>query len=77
MAINKQELADLIGEIGKEADHEIESKREAQLSKEDKVLQKLANEILLLERDMTQPGNPVQEKTRIKRLMEFIDKVDF
>ena len=77
MANDGNELADLMNELSKEADQEIEARRDEKMSPDEKVLQKLAYEILHLERGMTQPGHAVADNTRLIRLMEFIDKADF
>ena len=64
-------------EIENEVDEEIESERVEQLSPEDRVLSQIATEILRLERDMTKPGQAVQDSTRIERLAKFIDEANF
>jgi hypothetical protein len=76
----KKKLLDLDGlldEIENEVDEEIESERVGQLSPEDRVLSQIATEILRLERDMTKPGQAVQDSTRIERLAKFIDEANF
>jgi hypothetical protein len=76
----KKKLLDLDGlldEIENEVDEEIESERVGQLSPEDRVLSEIATEILRLERDMTKPGQAVQDSTRIERLAKFIDEANF
>jgi hypothetical protein len=76
----KKKLLDLDGlldEIENEVDEEIESERVEQLSPEDRVLSQIATEILRLERDMTKPGQAVQDSTRIERLAKFIDEANF
>ena len=47
------------------------------LSAKDKILSQIAAEILRLERDMTKPGQAVQDSTRIERLARFIDEAKF
>ena len=66
-------LEEIIGQV----DQEIESERLAQLSSEDRELSRIASEILRLERDMTKPGEAVQDSTRIDRLTKFIDEAKF
>lgn len=76
----KKKLLDLDGlldEIESEVDEEIESERVGQLSPEERVLSQIATDILRLERDMTKPGQAVQESTRIERLTKFIDEANF
>lgn len=79
MATNKKllDLDGLLDEIESEVDEEIESERVGQLSPEDRVLSQIATDILRLERDMTKPGQAVQESTRIERLTKFIDEANF
>ncbi len=60
-----------------EVDEELEDERDRQLSPEERVLSQIATEILRLERDMTKPGQAVQEATRIERLAKFIDEANF
>lgn len=71
------DLGGLLDEIENEVDDEIEAERVGQLSPEDRVLSEIATEILRLERDMTKPGQAVQDSTRIDRLAKFIDEADF
>lgn len=71
------DLGDLIDEIKNEVDREIESERVKNLRPEDRVLPKIASEILKLERDMTTPGKAVQDATRIERLAKFIEEAKF
>lgn len=76
----KKKLLDLDGlldELENEVDEEIESERIGQLSPEDRVLSQIATDILRLERDMTKPGQAVQDSTRIERLAKFIDEANF
>ncbi len=76
----KKKLLDLDGlldELENEVDEEIESERVGQLSPEDRVLSQIATDILRLERDMTKPGQAVQDSTRIERLAKFIDEANF
>lgn len=79
MVTNKKllDLDGLLDEIDNEVDEEIESERVGQLSAEERVLSKIAAEILRLERDMTKPGQAYQESTRIDRLTKFIDEANF
>ena len=82
MTLNKntldlEGLLNEINEIEKEADEEIEAERVNKLSPEDRVLSQIASEILRLERDMTKPGQAVQDSTRIDRLAKFIDEANF
>ncbi len=79
MATKKKhlDLDGLLDEIESEVDEEIESERVGQLSPEDRVLSQIATEILRLERDMTKPGQAVQDSTRIERLAKFIDEANF
>lgn len=79
MATKKKhlDLGGLLDEIESEVDEEIESERVGQLSPEDRVLSQIATEILRLERDMTKPGQAVQDSTRIERLAKFIDEANF
>ncbi len=64
-------------EIENEVDEEIKAERVGKLSPEDRVLSEFATEILRLERDMTKPGQAVQDSTRIERLAKFIDESNF
>jgi hypothetical protein len=76
----KKKLLDLDGlldEIESEVDEEIASERMQQLSAEDQILSQIATDILRLERDMTKPGQAVQDSTRIERLAKFIDETSF
>ena len=76
----KKKLLDLDGlldELENEVYEEIESERIGQLSPEDRVLSQIATDILRLERDMTKPGQAVQDSTRIERLAKFIDEANF
>ena len=79
MATKKKtaDLDSLLDEIESEVDQEIESERIDQLSPQDRVLSQIASEILRLERDMTKPGQAVQDSTRIERLAKFIDEAKF
>ena len=67
----------LLDEISKEVDNEIENTRVSKLTPEDLVFSQLASEILRLERDMTKPGQAVQESTRVERLAKFIEEAKF
>lgn len=71
------DLDGLLDEIENEVDKEIESERVGQLSPEERVLSQIATDILRLERDMTKPGQAVQDLTRIERLSKFIDEANF
>lgn len=71
------DLDGLLDEIENEVDEEIESERVGQLSPEERVLSQIATDILRLERDMTKPGQAVQDLTRIERLSKFIDEANF
>lgn len=71
------DLEGLLEEVENEVDEEIESARVAKLSPEDRVLSQIATEILRLERDMTKPGQAVQDSTRIERLAKFINEANF
>ena len=71
------DLEGLLEEIENEVDEEIESARVGKLSPEDRVLSQIATEILRLERDMTKPGQAVQDSTRIERLAKFINEANF
>lgn len=78
--VSKEKVLDLEGlldEIENEVDEEIESARVGKLSPEDRVLSQIATEILRLERDMTKPGQAVQDSTRIERLAKFINEANF
>jgi hypothetical protein len=70
-------LDSFLDEIANEVDKELESKRTSKLSPDEIVLSQLASEILRLERDMTKPGQAVQESTRIDRLAKFIEEARF
>ena len=74
---NKSVNLDELLEIEKEVDQENESTRLEKLSAKDKILSQIAAEILRLERDMTNPGQAVQDSTRIERLARFIDEAKF
>jgi hypothetical protein len=79
MATKKKLLDNKVSwdEIANEVDEEIEAERFGKLSPEDRVLSQIAIEILRLERDMTKPGQAVQDSTRIERLAKFIDESNF
>ena len=79
MTIKKKttDLEQLLDEIESEVDQEIASERMEQLSPQDRLLEKIASEILKLERDMTTPGRAVQDATRIERLAKFIEEAKF
>lgn len=79
MATKKKhlDLDSLLDEIENEVDKEIESERVEQLSPEDRILSQIATDILRFERDMTKPGQAVQDSTRIERLAKFIDEANF
>ena len=68
--------ADLIALLG-ELDEEIEAEKLASLSSEERTMNELAKEILRLERDMTIPGSPLPDGTRIERLTRFIQDKEF
>jgi hypothetical protein len=69
----KESLADLLSDIN----DEIEEEKFANLSPDDQTLEKIARDILRLERDMTVPGNPKPDSVRIESLMQFIEERDF
>ena len=71
------DLGGLLDEMENEVDEEIEGERMRGLSAEDQVLSQIATDILRLERDMTKPGQAVQDLTRIERLTKFIDETSF
>jgi hypothetical protein len=77
MAINKtskiNSLEDLLGEI----EDELETEKEASLSKDDQVLAEVARRMLRLERDMTTPGSATSKSARIERLAKFIEEESF
>ena len=79
MTTNKKllDLGGFLDDIENEVDEEIESERVGQLSPKDRALSQIATEILRLERDMTKPGQAVQDSTRIERLTKFIDEANF
>jgi len=64
-----QGLKALLGEL----DDEIEAERVAEMAPQQRVMEDLAKEILRLERDMTIPGSPLPDSTRIERLTRFIE----
>ena len=74
--VTKKSALDL-DSLLEEVDEELEDERDRQLSPEERVLSQIATEILRLERDMTKPGQAVQEATRIERLAKFIDEANF
>ncbi len=69
----KGSLADLLSDIN----DEIEEEKFAVLSPDEQRLEKIARDILRLERDMTIPGNPKPDNVRIDNLMQFIEERDF
>ena len=68
-----QGLDDLLNELNDEVDEE----SRAALKPADQRLDKVAREILRLERDLTVPGSPSSESVRIERLMNFIEGREF
>ena len=68
-----QGLDDLLNELNDEVDEE----SRAALKPADQRLDKVAREILRLERDLTVPGSPSSESVRIERLMNFIESREF
>ena len=73
---NVMESADLKALFG-ELDEEIESEKLSSMSAEERNMDELAKEILRLERDMTIPGSPMPDGTRIERLTRFIEDKEF
>ena len=73
---NVMESADLKALFG-ELDEEIESEKLTSMSAEERNMDELAKEILRLERDMTIPGSPLPDGTRIERLTRFIEDKEF
>lgn len=73
---NVMESADLKALFG-ELDEEIESEKLSSMSAEERNIDELAKEILRLERDMTIPGSPMPDGTRIERLTRFIEDKEF
>lgn len=71
-----RESADLKALFG-ELDEEIESEKLTSMSAEERNMDELAKEILRLERDMTIPGSPLPDGTRIERLTRFIEDKEF
>ena len=71
-----RESADLKALFG-ELDEEIESEKLTLMSAEERNMDELAKEILRLERDMTIPGSPLPDGTRIERLTRFIEDKEF
>ena len=67
------ELKALFGEL----DDEIEAEKLSSMSDEERKMEGLAKEILRLERDMTIPGSPLPDGTRIERLTRFIEEKEF
>lgn len=56
---------------------EIDDEKFAGLKPEEQILESLAREILLFERDMTVPGTPTSDSARVERLSKFIEDRDF
>ena len=73
---SESESADLKALFG-ELDEEIESEKLSSMSAEERNMDELAKEILRLERDMTIPGSPLPDGTRIERLTRFIEDKEF
>ena len=73
---NVRESADLKALFG-ELDEEIESEKLSSMSAEERNMDELAKEILRLERDMTIPGSPMPDGTRVERLTRFIEDKEF
>ena len=73
---NVRESADLKA-LFDELDEEIESEKLTLMSAEERNMDELAKEILRLERDMTIPGSPLPDGTRIERLTRFIEDKEF
>ena len=69
----KQDLTSLLSELSDELDEE----RLAEMPPTQRVLEDLSKEILRLERDMTIPGSPLPDATRVERLMRFIEDREF
>lgn len=66
-------LSDLLGEIAAE----LESEKEQAMTSEDKVFHKIAQKLLLLERDLRAPGTTRSADERIDRILEAIAKESF
>ena len=60
-----------------ELNDEVEEEKKSGLTDEQRKLDALAREILLLERDLTLPDRRISESARIDRLMNFIEEKDF
>lgn len=69
----KQQLIDL----GAEVDAEIDEAMNDIMTKQDKVLHKIAQNLLLLERDLNVPGGKKSQEDRVDRLIDAITKEDF
>ena len=69
----KNSLADFLNDLN----DEIEEEKFAELSIDEQTLEKIARDILRLERDMTVPGNPKPDNVRIDNLTQFIEERDF
>lgn len=69
----EQQLRDL----GAEVDKEIEAEQSEMMSSEDKVLHKIAQKLLLLERDLRVPGSKSSSDERAERLLDAIAKEEF
>lgn len=64
------DIKSLLGELNAE----IDEKRESSISQSDRKLHKLAQQLLLLERDLKAPGAARSTDERVERLMEAIAK---
>ena len=71
--IRAADMKALFGEL----DEEIESEMLSSMSAQERNMDGLAKEILRLERDMTIPGSPLPDGTRIERLTRFIEDKEF
>ena len=71
--IRAADMKALFGEL----DEEIESEMLSSMSAQERNMDGLAKEILRLERDMTIPGSPLPDGTRIERLTRLIEDKEF
>lgn len=67
------DIKNLLGEIKAEIDEETKSS----FSPSDRKLHKVAQQLLLLERDLKAPGAARSAEERVERLMEAISKESF
>jgi len=73
----EEENRKLLNELNKESDEDIEQRKIAKLSEEEKVLHAFSKKLTTLARDLNVPGHQKTQDHRVKRLLDAISKEDF